>query len=159
MSAPWRDKGANHDPAPSAVVLNEEPVEISAGQKPLATAGIPDQEPAPEAEARPATLDAPRGGSADDLKKIKGIGPKLEAACNTCGIYHFDQIAAWTEAEIAWADGNIQGAKGRVASDDWVEQAKALLKGKGGIDLACERKQGAGVLDLAGLIFNGGKDG
>jgi len=130
LSAPWRDKGANHDPAPSAVVLNEEPVAIAAGQKASAPAGIPQQEPAPVAEARPATLDAPKDGKVDDLKKIKGIGPKLETACNRCGIYHVDQIAGWTEAEIAWAESNIEGAKGRIASDDWVGQAKDLMKGR-----------------------------
>ena len=130
LSTPWRDKGANHDPAPSSVVLNEEPVEISVGQKASAPASTPEQETAPEAEARPALLDGPRGGSADDLKKIKGVGPKLEAACNVCGIYHFDQIAGWTEAEIVWADNNIDGAKGRVTSDDWVGQAKDLVKSR-----------------------------
>lgn len=42
---------------------------------------------------KPAGLDGPRDGKADNLKEIKGIGPKLEALCNSMGFYHFDQIA------------------------------------------------------------------
>ncbi|WP_371036674.1 NADH:ubiquinone oxidoreductase [Rhodosalinus sp. FB01] len=79
---------------------------------------------------KPATLSAPRGGQADDLKKIKGVGPKLETLLNSLGFYHFDQIAAWSEDEIAWVDENLEGFKGRVTRDDWVAQAKDLAAAK-----------------------------
>lgn len=82
-----------------------------------------------EAGSQPAALDAPRGGQPDDLKQIKGIGPKLEQLCHELGIYHFDQIAAWSDAEIAWVDANLKGFKGRVTRDGWVEQAKVLAAG------------------------------
>jgi NADH-quinone oxidoreductase subunit E len=92
--------------------------------------------PAPAAEvaaptpgSKPAGLTAPRGGKADNLKEIKGIGPKLEVLCNSLGFYHFDQIAAWTEAEIAWMDDNLEGFKGRVTRDTWVAQARVLAAG------------------------------
>ena len=75
---------------------------------------------------RPAALAAARGGVADDLKRIKGIGPKLEVLCNRLGFWHFDQIAAWTPAEIAWVDENLEAFKGRVTRDDWVAQARVL---------------------------------
>ena len=78
---------------------------------------------------RPATLSAPRDGGADDLKRIKGIGPKLEKLCNDMGFYHFDQIAAWTADEVAWVNANLQGFKGRVSRDEWVAQAKLLASG------------------------------
>ena len=78
---------------------------------------------------RPATLSAPRDGEADDLKRIKGIGPKLEKLCNDMGFYHFDQIAAWTADEVAWVNANLQGFKGRVSRDEWVAQAKLLAWG------------------------------
>lgn len=78
------------------------------------------------AAAKPLALSAPRGGKADDLKQIKGIGPKLEILCNRLGFWHFDQIAAWTPAEIAWVDENLEAFKGRVTRDDWVAQARAL---------------------------------
>lgn len=78
---------------------------------------------------RPEALDGPRGGKADNLKEIKGIGPKLEKLCNTLGFYHFDQIANWTDDEVAWVNANLEGFKGRVSRDEWVKQAKILASG------------------------------
>ncbi len=79
--------------------------------------------------AQPEVLDAPRDGKADNLKEIKGIGPKLEKACNSIGVYHFDQIANWSDDEVAWVNANLVGFKGRVTRDNWVEQAKILAAG------------------------------
>lgn len=99
----------------------------------------PEVEPEPElavaeeqesGERQPQALEAPQEGGADDLKKIKGIGPKLEQLCNGLGIYHFAQIAAWQSAEVAWMDSNLKGFKGRVSRDDWVSQAKTLAAGE-----------------------------
>ncbi len=85
---------------------------------------------AAEAEARkPETLGAPRAGAADDLKKIKGVGPKLESTLHALGVYHFDQIAGWGPKEIAWIDANLEGFPGRATRDDWVGQAKLLSSG------------------------------
>lgn len=78
---------------------------------------------------KPVVMDAPRDGKADNLKEIKGIGPKLEALCNDMGFYHFDQIAAWSADEVAWVNANLVGFKGRVSRDNWVEQAKILAAG------------------------------
>jgi NADH-quinone oxidoreductase subunit E len=100
-----------------------------------AAAPAPAPAPAPKAEQpivaglRPKGLDGPRGGTPDDLKLIKGIGPKLEKLCNSLGFWHFDQIAAWTPEEVAWVDENLQGFKGRVSRDNWIEQAKRLAEG------------------------------
>ena len=79
--------------------------------------------------AKPAGLTAARDGKADDLKQIKGIGPKLEQLCHSLGFYHFDQISNWTAAEVAWVDENLEGFKGRVTRDTWVAQAKILTEG------------------------------
>jgi NADH-quinone oxidoreductase subunit E len=81
------------------------------------------------AGTKPEGLAAARGGKADDLKQIKGIGPKLEILCNSLGFYHFDQIANWSADEVAWVDENLEGFKGRVTRDTWVEQAKILAAG------------------------------
>lgn len=96
-----------------------------------------DFEPAPTATAeadaadqtRPAAMSAPRESGADDLKKIKGVGPKLEQMLHGMGFYHYDQIAQWTPAEVAWVDDNLEGFKGRVSRDSWVDQAKTLAAG------------------------------
>ena len=79
--------------------------------------------------AKPETLSAPKGDGADDLKEIKGVGPKLESMLNEMGFYHFDQIANWGPEEVAWVDANIKGFKGRVSRDNWVDQAKTLASG------------------------------
>ena len=94
-------------------------------------AAAPDPTPAAESagQAKPATLDGPEGGQADDLKKIKGVGPKLEEMLHGMGFYHFHQIASWGPSEVAWVDDNLEGFKGRVSRDDWVEQAKLLASG------------------------------
>lgn len=87
-------------------------------------------EPAPTnpASRKPAGLSAARDGLPDDLTKIKGIGPKMEKLCNGLGFWHYDQIADWTADEISWVDDNLEGFKGRVTRDAWVDQAKALAK-------------------------------
>jgi len=79
--------------------------------------------------ARPQGLDGPRDGNADDLKQIKGVGPKLEQLLNEMGFYHFDQIAGWSADEVTWVNENLKGFKGRVTRDDWIEQATTLAQG------------------------------
>ncbi|SMC72687.1 hypothetical protein [Primorskyibacter flagellatus] len=79
--------------------------------------------------SKPETLTKARDGGADNLKEIKGVGPKLETLLNEMGFYHFDQVANWTAGEVAWVDANLSGFKGRVSRDDWVEQAKILAAG------------------------------
>jgi len=76
--------------------------------------------------SRPKGLDGPRGGKADDLQQISGVGPKMEKLVNSLGFYHFDQIANWTKGEVAWVDDNLEGFKGRVTRDNWIAQAKKL---------------------------------
>ena len=75
-------------------------------------------------------MKAPRKAGADDLKLIKGVGPKLEAMLNEMGYFHYDQIAKWGDAEVAWADQNLVGFKGRVSRDNWVAQAGKLAAGE-----------------------------
>ncbi len=78
---------------------------------------------------KPSTLSAAREGGPDDLKKIRGVGPKLEKLLHSLGFYHFDQIAAWSADEVDWVDQNLEGFKGRVSRDTWVEQAGILAQG------------------------------
>lgn len=82
-----------------------------------------------EEGTKPATLSAAREGGPDNLKEIKGVGPKLEKMLHSMGFYHFDQIANWTAEEEAWVNANLEGFKGRVSRDNWVEQAKILASG------------------------------
>lgn len=80
---------------------------------------------APEAPFKaPVTLPAP-DGTADDLTRIKGIGPKLSAKLNEIGIYHFKQIADWSEPEAAWVEDYLS-FNGRVMRENWITQARGL---------------------------------
>ena len=72
-------------------------------------------------------LSAPRGGQADRLVLIKGIGPINEKKLNDHGIFHFDQIAAWTEADVVAAEAYL-AFDGRIAREDWIGQARELAK-------------------------------
>lgn len=96
--------------------------------KPVAKKAQAKAEPADEG-TKPGGLDAARGGVADDLKKISGVGPKIEGILNELGIYHFDQIAAWTPENVDWVDGYLK-FKGRIARDNWIEQAAELAAGR-----------------------------
>ena len=87
-------------------------------------------EKATVAAKKPRTMKAPRKAGADDLKMIKGVGPKLEKLLNTLGFYHFDQIAKWSAEELSWVDDNLEGFKGRASRDEWVSQASTLAKGE-----------------------------
>ena len=89
----------------------------TAANKPLATGGKPEM------------LTGARAGGPDDLKQIKGVGPKLEAELHKIGVYHFDQVAGWRKQEVTWMDENLAGVRQRVSRDGWVAQAKILAKG------------------------------
>ncbi|MFM6930900.1 MAG: hypothetical protein ACKOUT_01495 [Novosphingobium sp.] len=92
----------------------------------------PAPEPAPEPVAPPPPASPPpvaAAPAADDLARIKGLGPKLRALLPTLGITSFAQIAALTEADLAALDSKLGPFAGRPAKDNWVEQAKFLAAG------------------------------
>jgi predicted flap endonuclease-1-like 5' DNA nuclease len=68
-------------------------------------------------------------GAPDELRKLKGVGPKLGALLTQLGITRFDQIAAWNEDDIARVDAHLGTFKGRIKRDNWVEQARFLVEG------------------------------
>jgi|APTNR8051073442_1049403.scaffolds.fasta_scaffold05161_9 predicted flap endonuclease-1-like 5' DNA nuclease len=74
---------------------------------------------------RPPALKAPRGGEADNLKQIHGIGSKLEDVLHQLGIYHFDQIAHWKQEHVAWVDDYLR-FRGRIEREEWIKQARVL---------------------------------
>ena len=75
----------------------------------------------------PLRLEAPRGGTADDLKVIEGIGPALEKLLHAQGIFHIDQIAGWSDADVAAVDAEMAKFKGRITRDRWVAQARIIV--------------------------------
>ena len=77
---------------------------------------------------RPLALAAPMGGKADDLKRIRGIGPANEKKLHGLGVYHFSQIAAWSAENAKWA-GSFMAFPGRIEREEWIAQAKVLATG------------------------------
>lgn len=76
---------------------------------------------------RPAAVEVSED-ERDDLKRIKGIGPKNEQALNELGIFTFAQIATWTPENISWVEGFLS-FPGRIGREDWIAQAKVLAVG------------------------------
>ncbi len=76
----------------------------------------------------PQMLASAPDGVGDNLKEIKGVGPKLADTLNELGVYTFAQIAGWGPSDIEWVDERLT-FKGRIERDGWVEQAKTLASG------------------------------
>jgi len=95
--------------------------------KPKATAAAKPARASVAADGKPETLKKARAGGADDLKRISGVGPKLEQTLNELGFYHFDQVAAWRKKEVEWVDERLK-FKGRIERDEWIKQAKKLAR-------------------------------
>lgn len=76
-------------------------------------------------DSAPGVADQP----ADDLTRIKGVGPKLSALLASLGVTRFDQIAAWSDADLARIDSQLGSFAGRPARDQWIEQARLLAGG------------------------------
>ena len=146
--APAPAAPAKADVAPAALVsaVPEAKPKAKAAAKPKAdpkpkAEAKPKAEPKPKAAkaaakpkaakaTKPAGLERltkPRGGKADDLKEIEGIGPALEKTVNGLGFYHFDQIAGWTEGDVALVDAEMKTFKGRITRDKWVAQARIIV--------------------------------
>ena len=153
LLAPWQGKPANSAKKPKAKPATKGPVPSKG--KPADATGVTVQQAKKQSKAKPPsksdpkpaqadtavqeydtpgkkprTMKAPRKAGADDLKLIKGVGPKLETLLNTMGFYHYDQIANWGADEVAWVDQNLEGFKGRVSRDNWVDQASSLASGE-----------------------------
>jgi predicted flap endonuclease-1-like 5' DNA nuclease len=81
------------------------------------------------APARPKGIAKARGDKADNLQRISGVGPVNEKVLHSLGIFHFDQIAAWTADEVQWVDDHLK-FNGRIAREEWIRQARLLSEGK-----------------------------
>lgn len=127
------DIGAAEAPAAEPIVVDE-PAEAPEADAGAEQAAAPDETPAPEpAEAGDGegeALFAKPDGEPDDLKKISGVGPVLEAKLHALGVTRFDQIAAFTTEDVAKIDDALN-FKGRIDRDDWIGQATELAKAAG----------------------------
>jgi len=155
---PFVDR-VNSAPQGGTAVLTEAALFDGSLSKPITLPNLPGAEPAPEPEAAPepvakaepeekAPTNAERESKAlgeiagvkpapisiavseyDDLKRIKGVGPKNEDALNELGIYTFMQISEWNPENVEWVESSLS-FPGRIARENWIEQAKALAAGQ-----------------------------
>lgn len=65
----------------------------------------------------------------DNLKKIKGIDEEIENTLYQLGIFHFDQIANWSNKNSEWVE-NFLNSTNYVRDNQWIEQARILRSGK-----------------------------
>jgi branched-chain amino acid transport system ATP-binding protein len=117
---------------PAAALVETKPTRAASPKKTpakpaSAKAETPAKTGAIKAGATSNALAEPRGGKADRLILIKGIGPVNERKLNEHGIFHFDQIAAWKKADVIAAEVYL-AFDGRIAREDWIGQAKKLAK-------------------------------
>jgi predicted flap endonuclease-1-like 5' DNA nuclease len=138
-SAPAPPKVAPVPPAPTAEPVAAPPApKVTAPKatppKPATPAPKPARMAAPKATAKPAAKPAPKpapapAAKADNLQLLKGVGPKLVALLTSLGVTRFDQVAAWTDADVAAIDPQLGTFQGRIARDNWIDQAAYLARG------------------------------
>lgn len=82
----------------------------------------------PETPA-PVQMALRAGDAGDDLRRIKGIGPKISDWLNGHGVTRYGQIAGWDAAAVADFVQRMGRMGSRIEADDWVGQAKLLAAG------------------------------
>lgn len=95
---------------------------------PPEVAPAPGPAAAPQGDSASPFLPAP-DGPADDLSRIKGIGPRLSARLAELGVFHYRQIAGWTPDQLAAVDAQLGTFQGRPERDQWQSQARLLASG------------------------------
>lgn len=81
----------------------------------------------PVRRVKPTVLSGARNGAADDLTLIEGVSALQRNTLYSLGVFHFDQIAAWSREHVAWVDHYLR-LEGRIEAEEWVEQARALTR-------------------------------
>jgi predicted flap endonuclease-1-like 5' DNA nuclease len=135
------------DPLPEVAKRSAEPA--SFGRVPE-TAPRPAPRPAAVATPLPAPAPAPAPAqpvaqaAAQDLKRIRLIDTGVESALNRHGIKRYEQIAAWTTADLLRAAEAIGVSRARINQENWIEQAQVLAKG-GETHYSARRARGEGA--------------
>lgn len=68
-------------------------------------------------------------GPADDLGRMKGVGPKFVARLQELGVTRYAQLAGMNETELAHLDERMGPFRGRLTRDRVAEQADYLARG------------------------------
>ena len=114
---------------PDAPVVTPVPVPAPAPAPETSVDPIPvDPTPPPIPATEPTTQAdmALSGDAGSELTRIKGLGPKLATQLNDLGVTSIEQIAGWSDEDIARYDSQLGRFSGRIERDRWVEQARLL---------------------------------
>lgn len=87
-----------------------------------------DAAPAPAKETKATAKDTGPDGVGDNLTTINGIGPVIEKKLHALGVTTFQQIVELDQARMDEINEQLS-FKGRIEREEWVEQAKELIKG------------------------------
>lgn len=98
-----------------------------------APVSVEQSEVASEQVAKPKPVRKPaavreKKAKKQDLKKINGIGPKIEQALNDLGVTRYEQIADWTPAQEMKMASGLGRLGARIGTDNWVVQARDLMQ-------------------------------
>ncbi len=126
--------------SPPEPVADEAPAPAPLADEPIAAAGPLDASPASlaadiaepphvEPEPEPVAPPPPPAPAADDLTRMKGVGPRLAERLGSVGITSFAQLAALTPEEADALDARLGDFQGRIHRDRWIEQAGFLARG------------------------------
>ena len=119
---------APRPPAPPlAATLDEMPMRAPETE-PLPVAPAPPPLADTPVVATPAPAPASTTTAADDLTRMKGVGPKLATRLNELGITRFSDVAALSSDEAAALDAQLGAFQGRITRDRWIEQAGSLAR-------------------------------
>lgn len=123
------------EPATAAVEPEPEPepaaaVEPEPEPEPVAAVVEPEPEPAAaaEPEPEPAAAAEPEPAQPDDLTKVEGIGPKMDAALRAAGITTFARLAQTSEDDLRAAVA-AAGMRFAPSLPTWAEQAGYAARG------------------------------
>jgi predicted flap endonuclease-1-like 5' DNA nuclease len=106
----------------------ETPSAPSSDEKAVIAASVAEAAPSVAAEVNPATPPVAPASSPDDLHRIEGIGPKMDAALQAAGITTFAKLAASSEQDIRTAI-EAAGLSFAPSMTSWAEQAGFLARG------------------------------
>jgi len=103
--------------------------EMKKGAASVAAVSAASETVKPKAEKKAKAETKSEGLDASNLSLISGVGPTIEKKLRAAGITSWNDIAAWSEADVAKWDEELK-LRGRATREEWVAQAKDLLAGK-----------------------------
>ncbi|ESW93332.1 protein in NADH-ubiquinone oxidoreductase complex [Mesorhizobium sp. LSJC269B00] len=118
-------------PAPAKPAAAKPAAAKSAAAKPAASKPAAAKAAPKAAASKPAAVPkkaAPAAGKADNLRRLIGIGPVNDKLLKGLGVTTYAQIAGWTAADVKRIEDTLN-FDGRIARENWVEQAKLLATG------------------------------